>query len=98
MGHHKYYLAVFSAKQLVVGSPDITPVEDGHRPKMLSVFVRGTEEAMAEASPCDEPAKASGACAFGIDALPPELVHLIVSYLSLSQHRTAPRRAPHREL
>ena len=47
---------------------------------MLSVFVRGTQEAMADASPCDEPAQASGACAFGIDALPLELVHLIVSH------------------
>ena len=64
---------------------------------MLSVFVRGThQEAMADASPCDEPAQSSGACAYGIDALPPELVHLIVSHLPLSQphaqaqHRTRP--------
>ena len=28
----------------------------------------------------DEPAQSSGACAFGIDALPIELVHLIVSH------------------
>ena len=67
---------------------------------MLSVFVRGTEEAMAEVSPCDEPAQPSGACAFGIDALPIELVHLIVSHLPLSQHRTEPHThstapAPH---
>ena len=35
-------------------------------------------------SPSDEPAQ-SDACAFGIDALPLELVHLIVSHLPLSE-------------
>ena len=94
-------LCVFSSRNLsifyvsVVAGPVrfLTPVEDGHRPKMLSVFVRGTQEAMAEVSPCDEPAQASGACAFGIDALPIELVHLIVSHLPLPEPR--PAAQPH---